>query len=163
MSKLRDLTGVRFGSLVAQWPSGFQGKHTAWLCLCDCGTLKLVIRGNLVNGSTTNCGCSHHLVTTTHGQSYSREYKSWMAMKSRCTNPRLRAWKWYGGRGISVCERWMNSFENFLADMGIRPLGKSLDRYPNRNGNYEPGNCRWATQRQQVANQRKRTCKTLPS
>lgn len=82
------------------------------------------------------------------------EYSSWRAMRARCSNPRLRGWPLYGGRGITVCERW-NSFENFLEDMGARPEGTSLDRFPNNSGNYEPGNCRWATPYQQIHNRGK--------
>jgi hypothetical protein len=84
-----------------------------------------------------------------HGQCVggkdSREYVSYMKMRQRCINPRNRAYKYYGGRGITVCQRWLgpNGFKNFLADMGPRPIGKSLDRFPNNNGNYEPKNCRW--------------------
>jgi hypothetical protein len=81
-------------------------------------------------------------------------YLSWKEMKKRCANPNQKYWKNYGGRGIRVCDRWLNSFENFLADMGERPEGTSIDRYPNNDGNYEPGNCRWATRKQQRANRR---------
>lgn len=84
-------------------------------------------------------------------------YSSWKSMRQRCTNPNAAGYRYYGGRGIKVCARWLNSFENFLADMGARPAGKSLDRFPNQNGDYEPGNCRWATKAQQSANQRRRT------
>ncbi len=81
-------------------------------------------------------------------------YFSWQAMKMRCLNPRHKKFYLYGGRGISVCERWLESFDNFLSDMGERPDGKTLDRYPNKDGNYEPGNCRWATQTEQLSNRR---------
>lgn len=85
---------------------------------------------------------------------HKRTNASWSAMRERCRNPRHPGYAYYGGRGITVCERWLNSFANFLADMGPRPEGKTLDRFPNNDGNYEPGNCRWATARQQQANRR---------
>lgn len=83
----------------------------------------------------------------------SREYRSWLSMKQRCLNPNYPQRETYAGRGITICERWMQ-FENFLADMGPRPPGMTLDRYPDQAGNYEPGNCRWATPKEQAANRR---------
>lgn len=80
----------------------------------------------------------------------SRTYSSWQCMKMRCLNPRIKQWSDYGGRGIKMCKRWLD-FKNFLADMGVRPEGKTLDRIDN-DGNYEPGNCRWATKAEQIAN-----------
>ncbi len=91
----------------------------------------------------------------THGLSKDPTHISWSSMKSRCTNPGSGSYKHYGGRGITVCDRWLNSFDNFLKDMGLRPTGTTLDRYPDKNGNYEPGNCRWATWSEQMSNRRK--------
>lgn len=89
-----------------------------------------------------------------HSSNPSPEYKSWESMKQRCLNPKFIGFKYYGGRGVSICKRWLESFENFLSDMGPRPEGHSLDRFPDRNGNYEPGNCRWATPKEQQRNKR---------
>jgi hypothetical protein len=96
-----------------------------------------------------------------HGQAKrrTRTYGTWVSMRVRCSNPNSRNYKWYGARGVTVCERW-SSFENFLADMGERPEGRTLDRINNDLG-YEPGNCRWATPKEQIANQRKRTARRL--
>jgi len=88
------------------------------------------------------------------GGKLSREYASWSAMIQRCTNPNTWNYQNYGGRGIRVCPWWLHSFESFLSDMGRRPKGKTLDRHPDKNGDYEPGNCRWATPKQQIANRR---------
>lgn len=102
-------------------------------------------------------GCARSWVARTHGATLrankSPEYESWMAMKSRCLNPRATGYAYYGGRGITICERWRGSFQNFLSDMGERPKGTSLDRIDN-DGSYEPANCRWATAKEQVANRR---------
>lgn len=88
------------------------------------------------------------------GNKASRTYDAWRCMKKRCYQPKNASFKSHGGRGIMVCDRWLNNFENFLADMGEAPAGLSLDRYPNNDGNYEPGNCRWATRKQQAQNRR---------
>lgn len=137
-------------------------------CQCDCGTYTFPLVQYLKSGKSKSCGpkCANRepmsdkqkaMVSknrTKHGMTLTPEYLSWSAMKSRCGNPNDLAWHDYGGRGISVCDRWKESFENFFADMGLRPEGKSLDRYPNNDGNYEPSNCQWRTVTEQNRNRR---------
>lgn len=129
-----------------------------WRCICDCGNVGVVRDLELRIGKSKSCGCyARDRVAVTakkHGMSRSREYTSWLKMKSRCTDPGCGHYDRYGGRGITVCERWLNSFENFLEDMGQRPDETSLDRVDNSKG-YYPGNCRWATVREQQRNQRR--------
>src|SRR4051812_7666791 len=123
-------------------------------CLCDCGTGVLVDKASLTKGRSQSCGCA---IGEAHGEAYgekrTREYQTWLDMKSRCYNPACRTFKYYGARGIEVCERWRDSYTTFLADMGRRPPGLSLDRIDN-DGHYEPSNCRWATRSEQRRNQR---------
>lgn len=155
-----DLTGQRFGRVTALARAAASGgSNTRWRCLCDCGRRFTAQRGNLRRGVTLSCGCMRIEMQTIHGHASdgdtSRTYVSWRHMIARCTNPRNDSYIDYGGRGIKVCEHW-RSFANFLADMGERPPGLTLDRFPNRDGNYEPGNCRWATPKEQIGNRRTR-------
>lgn len=162
MSRGVDVSGARFGRLVAVEFAGHIGRHRAraWLCKCDCGNTKAIAVSALRAGRTRSCGCgeiaNQRSASVQHGHcrgTYrSPTHYSWGAMVSRCTNPRDVNYHRYGGRGITICKRWLDSFENFLEDMGERPPGKTLDRYPNNDGNYERGNCRWATPKEQAAN-----------
>src|SRR5271155_3606778 len=134
MAKFKDITGMRSGLLVAQWPCGRVKSNVYWLCLCQCGQLSLVHTGNF--GTTVSCGCFKRTCVTTHNLSKTPTYSTWKAMIKRCENKNASNYSYYGGRGIKVCERWRNSFADFLYDMGKKPEGTSIERKDN-NGNYE--------------------------
>lgn len=152
-----NLVGKQFGRLkVLRYSHTSRTREAFWLVLCGyCGKKKAVRGSSLRKGSTKSCGCQRILSLKKPGRRTST-YRSWCAMRTRCTNPNQLGWKNYGGRGIKVCKRWSgkSGFDNFIADMGPRPVGTTLDRYPNGDGNYEPGNCRWATNSQQANNRR---------
>ena len=155
---LRDLTNMRFGKLTVLSRTTNIGRHTAWGCLCDCGEFVAVRAQSLQLGDTRSCGCLRAEVMTSkqtkHGHYNSLTYHSYRSMLERCNDPECKCFYNYGGRGITVCQRWLDGFENFLADMGVRPADKTLDRI-DVNGNYEPSNCRWADKFQQARNKRR--------
>ena len=147
--RLRDLTGRIFGRLTVVSKEG----NSKWLCQCDCGNMT-ICQGSSLNGEKTkSCGClRRERRSTLNGLSHTPTYNSWRCMIYRCTNANDKKWKYYGGRGVSVCDRWLN-FENFLSDMGERPDGKTIDRI-DPYGNYEPDNCRWLDRLKQNSNRR---------
>jgi len=155
-----DITGQKFGRLTAITMLRFRGV-TKWICRCECGQVAHVTQGNLGSGNTKSCGCGIFDGIIKHRDSKTSEYNTWVAMNQRCSNPNAQEYENYGGRGISVCDRWNpkktdSAYQNFLQDMGRRPFKSySLDRIDN-NGNYGPGNCQWADKKAQRLNQRSR-------
>jgi len=151
----RELIGWRSGRLTASHVE-YQDGRRYWRCQCDCGRSTLVMASRLREKTVKSCGCVHEF----HGMSNHPDYNIWKLMRERCRNPKLRCYKNYGGRGIRVCRRWV-LFSNFIADMGPRPTPHhTIDRI-DVNGHYEPGNCRWATPREQNRNRRCNTVLTL--
>jgi hypothetical protein len=156
---IRNLVGKKFGRLtvVSQLPSS--GHGTRWLCRCECLEEKIVTGPALLNGDTRSCGCLQReqavKFNVRHGMRHTREYGAWRGMKEVCFNRKIWRWRKYGGRGITVCERWRgkHDFVNFLADMGPRPKGTTLVRL-DENGNFEPKNCRWGKRVRQTRSPR---------
>lgn len=165
--KLLDLTNRCFGRLTVLSRAGNRSNVASWNCQCDCGNETVTLAQNLRSGGTRSCGCLSREVTAKrslrHGHAsgghVSLTYRVWSGIHTRCYNQTSRNFRYYGGRGIQMCVRWHrsnpNGFSNFLADMGEKPQGLSIDRV-NNDWSYMPGNCRWATSKEQRNNQRQR-------
>lgn len=163
---------IEIGEKFTRWlvvsVASLPGERRKFLCRCDCGKEKIVDGPSLRIGASRSCGCLIGETAKTkrlkHGDNRGKkpvpEYVAWTSMKNRCTNPKCQRYEIYGGRGIKVCAKWMESYEAFLADVGRRPGPEySLDRFPDVDGDYEPGNVRWATRSQQSLNRRPYTRK----
>jgi hypothetical protein len=163
--KLIDLWGMRFGRLLVIGRSSIitgatekQAGQRKWRCRCDCGNLCYIRSGELRYGKATSCGCYNAEKNFKHGHATrekgkSRTYTTWQEILNKCYNPNSPSYAFYGGRGITLCKRWFENFDNFLSDMGEKPKGLTIERI-NNDGNYEPENCKWGTYSEQNRNKR---------
>lgn len=156
MTRMIDISGMIFCRWTVLREDGRDKRgEVLWRCRCKCGNESRITSSSLRSGNSRSCGCilKDHPPKKTHGASNTKLYQVWKGMIRRCENKNTRHYNDYGGRGISVCERWRHSFENFINDMGPRPEGYSIERKDN-NGNYEPLNCIWASSKDQNNNTR---------
>lgn len=151
-----ELAGMKFG----KWFVLHRNVGSLWECRCECGTIRAVQGSSLKLGTTKSCGCTASDWCRTHGMEGTRIYNTWAGMIQRCTNPKARWYHRYGGRGITVCQLWRDSFQSFYDDMGEAPTGRSLDRIDN-DGHYQKDNCRWATRTEQIRNRQTTRMLTL--
>lgn len=149
----KKMEGQTFGRFLVLSVNGSDSAGFLYLCKCSCGAIKTVRGSSLRNGASRSCGCFNREVITSHGFSNTPTYSSWVSARSRCRYEKDSSYPRYGGKGIEICDRWYNSFENFLEDMGERPEGKTLDRIDGERG-YYPENCRWATLVEQSSNRK---------
>lgn len=160
MRIIKDLSGQKFGRLTAIEPAGYDRKRIKWKCVCECGNTTFVGSDKLINGHTKSCGCllsdvlkQRNKGNSTHNSTNTRLYRIYYSMKTRCYNPKHKAFHRYGGRGITVCNQWLDDFSSFkewAVNNGYSD-DLSIDRI-NNDGNYEPSNCRWATAKMQANN-----------
>lgn len=159
MRTMKEMLENKFGRLKPfEYVAGTRKVNPKYRCKCDCGAVCLVSTQNLRSGKTKSCGCISSEKTAErnrkHSGTFTPEYSVWCGIKNRCGNPNATSYEHYGGRGIKVCDRWLDSFDNFLSDLGKRPSKQHSIERINVDGDYEPSNCKWATAIEQANNKR---------